>query len=132
MSFESSCAHDNHLPAQTLTVLLGVILAKRYTNPSADIITVLAGLDEVDAVFSEFANVIENIIRTGRSGRCSRSNSHLHKALRDDSGDSRQGYRCCSIADFRGVSDKPRIVLCPPRPIPSFDKSRCRRRALSM
>lgn len=51
----------------TLTVFLGVILAKRYTNPSADIITVLAGLDEVDAVFFEFANAIESIIRTGRS-----------------------------------------------------------------
>lgn len=51
----------------TLTVFLGIILTKRYTNPSADIITVLAGLDEVDAVFSEFANAIESIIRTGRS-----------------------------------------------------------------
>lgn len=51
----------------TLTVVLGVILAKRYTNPSADIIAVLAGLDEVDAVFTDFANAIENIIRVGRS-----------------------------------------------------------------
>ena len=40
---------------------------KRYTNPSADIITVLSGLDEVDAVFFEFANAIEGIIRTGGS-----------------------------------------------------------------
>ncbi|MCJ1230994.1 hypothetical protein MMC12_007669 [Toensbergia leucococca] len=51
----------------TLTVFLGGVLAKRYTNPSADIITVLAGLDEVDTVFSDFANAIETIIRTGRS-----------------------------------------------------------------
>ncbi|KAL9068698.1 MAG: hypothetical protein Q9161_006012 [Pseudevernia consocians] len=51
----------------TLTVFLGLILTKRYTNPSADIITVLAGLDEVDAVFFEFANAIESNIRTGRS-----------------------------------------------------------------
>ena len=55
------------LTTQTLTVFLGGVLAKRYTNPSADIITVLAGLDEVDAVFSDFANAVENIIRTGRS-----------------------------------------------------------------
>lgn len=54
---------------QTLTVVLGAVLAKRYTNPSADIITVLAGLDEVDVVFSEFANAVETIIRTGRSCR---------------------------------------------------------------
>ncbi|KAM0806194.1 hypothetical protein BDR22DRAFT_827971 [Usnea florida] len=51
----------------TLTVFLGNILTKRYTNPSAEMITVLAGLDEVDAVFFEFANAIENIIRIGRS-----------------------------------------------------------------
>ena len=55
------------LTGQTLTVFLGVIFAKRYTNPSSDTITVIAGLDEVDPVFSEFANAIEHCIRTGRS-----------------------------------------------------------------
>ena len=55
------------LTGQTLTVFLGDILAKRYTNPSSDTITVIAGLDEVDVVFSEFANAIEHCIRTGRS-----------------------------------------------------------------
>lgn len=59
---------DTYL-VQTLTVVLGAVLAKRYTNPSADIIAVLAGLDEVDAVFSEFASAVESIIRTGRSCR---------------------------------------------------------------
>lgn len=59
------------LTKQTLTVFLGGILAKRYTNPSADIITVLAGLNEVDTVFTDFANGIESTIRTGRS--CERS-----------------------------------------------------------
>ena len=61
------CAQICHLLVQTLTVFLGVILTKRYTNPSADIITALSGLDEVDAVFFEFANAIEGIIRTGGS-----------------------------------------------------------------
>lgn len=42
-------------------------MAKRYTNPSSDIITVIAGLDQVDAVFSDFANAIEHCVRTGRS-----------------------------------------------------------------
>jgi len=50
-----------------LTVFLGAVLAKRYNNPSADLITVLAGLDEVDAVFFDFAGAIEHIVRTGRS-----------------------------------------------------------------
>lgn len=43
------------------------MLAKRFTNPSADIITVLAGLEEVDAVFFNFAGALEHIVRTGRS-----------------------------------------------------------------
>ncbi|KAI4168821.1 MAG: hypothetical protein LQ346_009028, partial [Caloplaca aetnensis] len=51
----------------TLTVFLDVILAKRYTNPSSDIITVLAGLDEVDNAFLAFANAIESVVRTGQS-----------------------------------------------------------------
>ncbi|KAI4101639.1 MAG: hypothetical protein L6R37_004872 [Teloschistes peruensis] len=51
----------------TLTVFLGVVLAKRYTNPSSEIITVLAGLDEVDVVFLDFANAIENVVRSGGS-----------------------------------------------------------------
>lgn len=55
------------LTYQTLTVFLASILSKKYTNPSADIITVLAGLDQVDAVFLDFANAIEATIRSGRS-----------------------------------------------------------------
>ena len=56
------------LTYQTLIVFLSVILAKRYTNPSADIIAVTTGLDEVDTVFNDFANAIENLIRSGRTG----------------------------------------------------------------
>ena len=56
-----------NLLVQTLTVFLGNLLGKRYTNPSADIISVLAGLDEVDAVFFDFANALEGILRNGRS-----------------------------------------------------------------
>ncbi|KAL8980932.1 MAG: hypothetical protein Q9177_005735, partial [Variospora cf. flavescens] len=42
---------------------LNTVLAKRYTNPSSEIITVLAGLDEVDDIFLDFANAIENYIQ---------------------------------------------------------------------
>lgn len=56
------------LTAQTLTVFLDTVLAKRYTNPSSEIITVLGGLDEVDDIFLDFANAIENVIRTGGAG----------------------------------------------------------------
>ena len=62
-----SCICICNLLAQTLTVFLGAVLAKRYTNPSSDVIAVLAGLDEVDSIFFDFANAIEGILRNGRS-----------------------------------------------------------------
>ncbi|KAL8911312.1 MAG: hypothetical protein Q9172_007690 [Xanthocarpia lactea] len=48
----------------TLTVFLSVILSRRYTNPSSEIITLLAGLDEVDTCFLDFVDAIENAIRS--------------------------------------------------------------------
>jgi hypothetical protein len=42
-------------------------LTKKYTNPSSDIITVLAGLDEVDQVISGFVAVLDGIIRNGKT-----------------------------------------------------------------
>ena len=65
------------LTYQTLTVFLVVILAKRYTNPSADIIAVTTGLDEVDVVFNDFANAIENLIRNGRTGAPNRLTHYI-------------------------------------------------------
>jgi len=55
------------LITQTLTVFLAKILAKRYTNPSSDIIEVLAGLDNVDSVFTELVATLDTTIRSGRS-----------------------------------------------------------------
>jgi hypothetical protein len=60
----SFCSH--RLTDQTLTVFLGAVLSKRYTNPSSDIISVLAGLDDVDTVFSDLVAALDNIIRNGR------------------------------------------------------------------
>lgn len=50
---------------QTLTVFLASVLKKKYTNPSSDIITVLAGLDQVDRLMSEFVAVLDGTIRNG-------------------------------------------------------------------
>ncbi|KAL3479864.1 hypothetical protein BJX99DRAFT_53262 [Aspergillus californicus] len=50
---------------ETLTVFLACVLKKKYTNPSSDVITVLAGLDRVDQVISDFVAVLDNIIRSG-------------------------------------------------------------------
>jgi hypothetical protein len=42
-----------------------VVLPKKYTNPSSDIIAVLAGLDQVDQIFTEFVAALDTIIRNG-------------------------------------------------------------------
>ncbi|AEO62094.1 hypothetical protein MYCTH_117145 [Thermothelomyces thermophilus ATCC 42464] len=51
----------------TLSTFMLAVLAKKYTNPSSDIIELLAGLDHIDNVFTEFVSALESIIRTGRS-----------------------------------------------------------------
>ncbi|KAJ9152289.1 DUF1741-domain-containing protein [Coniochaeta hoffmannii] len=51
----------------TLKTFLSAVLVKKYMNPSSDIINVLAGLDRIDTVFSDFVGALEAIIRNGRS-----------------------------------------------------------------
>ncbi|KAK4167486.1 hypothetical protein QBC43DRAFT_311959 [Cladorrhinum sp. PSN259] len=51
---------------ETLSTFMIAVLAKKYTNPSSDIIEVLAGLDHVDTVLTEFVAVLEQYIRNGR------------------------------------------------------------------
>ncbi|KAL8811740.1 MAG: hypothetical protein Q9223_007468 [Gallowayella weberi] len=51
----------------TLIVFLDIVLGKRYTNPSSEIITLLAGLDEIDTIFLDFANAIDTVTRSGSS-----------------------------------------------------------------
>ena len=64
---------------KTLIVFLGVVFSKKYTNPSSDIITVIAGLDEVDAVMSDFANAIEHQLKSGASGElCNTGQGRLY------------------------------------------------------
>ncbi|EON95625.1 hypothetical protein UCRPA7_8893 [Phaeoacremonium minimum UCRPA7] len=51
----------------TLSTFLSAVLAKKYMNPSSDIINVLAGLDHIDTVFTDFAGALDWILRNGRS-----------------------------------------------------------------
>ncbi|KAK4131647.1 DUF1741-domain-containing protein [Trichocladium antarcticum] len=51
----------------TLSTFMVAVLAKKYTNPSSDIIDLLAGLDHIDTVFAEFVAALESLIRGGRS-----------------------------------------------------------------
>lgn len=55
---------------KTLSTFLSAVLSKKYTNPSSDIITVLAGLDHIDAVFTDFVTSLDHIIRNGKSSEC--------------------------------------------------------------
>lgn len=54
---------------QTLSVFFSVVLTKKYTNPSSDIIDVLAGLANVDAVFSDLVATLDGATKNGRDGR---------------------------------------------------------------
>ncbi|TVY73372.1 UPF0668 protein-like [Lachnellula suecica] len=51
----------------TVTAFLVSVLSKKYNNASSDIINVLAGLDEVDAVFTDFVAALDVTIKIGRT-----------------------------------------------------------------
>ncbi|RFU29757.1 hypothetical protein B7463_g6569, partial [Scytalidium lignicola] len=66
------CIKAGNAPADahaldTTAAFFSSVLTKKYTNPSSDIINVLAGLDKVDAVFTDFVAALDATIRTGRS-----------------------------------------------------------------
>ncbi|KAK9772259.1 hypothetical protein AB5N19_00614 [Seiridium cardinale] len=52
---------------ETLTTFFAAVLPKKYTNPSSDIIGILAGLDHVDQIFSDFVAALDAIIRNGET-----------------------------------------------------------------
>ncbi|KAF5715795.1 UPF0588 membrane protein [Fusarium mundagurra] len=50
----------------TLSVFLSCLLSKRYPQPSSDIMVLLAGLDQIDSVFTDFVSAVEAIIRNSK------------------------------------------------------------------
>jgi hypothetical protein len=60
-------APADEIALETLAVFLEGALGKKYTNPSSDIIAVLAGLDDADAVMSDFVATLDAVMRNGRS-----------------------------------------------------------------
>src|SRR5690606_24689631 len=52
---------------QTLSVFLSCVLSKKYPHPSSDVIAVLAGLDYVDTICTEFVGTLDGIIRNGET-----------------------------------------------------------------
>ncbi|KAL1893305.1 hypothetical protein Sste5346_006482 [Sporothrix stenoceras] len=61
----SSSTVENTLA--TLATFLSAMLAKKYNNPSSDVIDLLAGLDRVDAVLSDFVAALDQLLRHGRT-----------------------------------------------------------------
>ena len=56
-----------------MTVFLDAALTKKYTNPSSDVISVLAGLNDADAFMTDFVATLDTSIRNGRSSMCKKS-----------------------------------------------------------
>ncbi|KAG9257622.1 uncharacterized protein F5Z01DRAFT_404717 [Emericellopsis atlantica] len=51
----------------TLSVFLSSVLSKKYPQPSSDAIAVLAGLDYIDTIFTDFVGTLDGIIRNGKN-----------------------------------------------------------------
>lgn len=61
-----------------MTVFLDAALAKKYTNPSSDIISVLTGLNDADAVMTDFVATLDTAIRSGRDSVLCRYHVYDH------------------------------------------------------
>ena len=64
------------LTTQTLTMFLGEVFSKRYNNPSSDIIEILAGLDDVDVVFTDLVTILDGIVKSGDTGPSAKQNNY--------------------------------------------------------
>lgn len=98
----------SNLVSQTLTVFLTSILSKKYTNPSSDVITVLAGLDEVDHVISDFVAVLDRTIRNGSSCKSLPVMLLTNTVAVDPNFSSRcaaQGHQDCHCHDQRRIQN---------------------------
>jgi len=86
-------------------VFLDRVLSKKYTNPSSDIIEVLAGLDNVDPVFTDLVTTLDNAMKSGKSGALYLAHKthvlllifHSHSTLKGSPG--RPMYNFWSLSD---------------------------------
>ncbi|KAA8914235.1 hypothetical protein FN846DRAFT_771263 [Sphaerosporella brunnea] len=66
-AFKGAKSPQDEIALDTLQVFLREILKKRFTNFSSDVIGLLTGLHNVDAVFTDFVAALETHIRNGKS-----------------------------------------------------------------
>ncbi|CAZ84381.1 unnamed protein product [Tuber melanosporum] len=64
---KSGGSPSDEIALDTLNVFLRAVLAKRYTNLSSDIISILTGLNKVDWVFTDFVTSLDTHIKNGRT-----------------------------------------------------------------
>ncbi|PWW77545.1 DUF1741-domain-containing protein [Tuber magnatum] len=64
---KSGGSPSDEIALDTLNVFLRAVLAKRYTNLSSDIISILTGLSKVDWVFTDFVTSLDTHIKNGRT-----------------------------------------------------------------
>lgn len=50
-----------------MTVFLQNVLNKKFNSPSTDTITILAGLDDIDAIFPDFVHALDSAMLDGRT-----------------------------------------------------------------
>ncbi|KAL8303163.1 hypothetical protein RB600_006868 [Gaeumannomyces tritici] len=51
---------------ETLSTFFTAVVGKKFTNPTSDIIDVIAGLDQIDQGFTDFVSALEGLIRNGK------------------------------------------------------------------
>ncbi|PQK12329.1 hypothetical protein BB8028_0003g09460 [Beauveria bassiana] len=64
-ALKSGSGNVPHNVLDTLKVFLSCVLTKRYAHPSSANIAVLAGLDRIDLVFTDFVTTLDTVIRAG-------------------------------------------------------------------
>jgi hypothetical protein len=89
---------------QNLTAFLGGVLSKKYTNPSSDVIALLAGLDEVDKRVSDLVNGIDVLARNGSSSESTRSCEEARLIFSSPA--SRKSNRDCIGTDSGSVPNR--------------------------
>ncbi|KAI5858473.1 hypothetical protein BZA05DRAFT_381334 [Tricharina praecox] len=66
-TFKAGRSPQDEIALDTLQIFLREVLKKRFTNFSSDVISLLTGLSNVDAVFTDFVAALETHIRNGKS-----------------------------------------------------------------
>jgi hypothetical protein len=101
----SILAIDQLTASKTLTAFLSAVLNKKYTNPSADVIEVLAGLDDVDKLITELVSGLDRLIRAGSTCQLQSLVFSSSFILMMHSRTSEKGHWNCPVLDLKYLSN---------------------------